>query len=47
MTVTRISPQPCGRELRTFECTKCGYVEQYSVAYGTAAPWVRVGPARN
>ncbi|MBB5049773.1 hypothetical protein HNR60_004557 [Rhodopseudomonas rhenobacensis] len=44
--MTRISPQPSGRELRTFECKKCGYVEQYSVAYGSSAPWVLVGPQR-
>ncbi|HEY0329991.1 MAG TPA: hypothetical protein VGC77_12925 [Rhodopseudomonas sp.] len=42
MCVTRIEPMACGRDLRTFECSKCGHVVQYSVGYGTATPWVLV-----
>ncbi len=42
MSVTRIAPLACGRDLRTFECGKCGNTEQYRVEYGTSQPWIRV-----
>ncbi|WP_157043273.1 hypothetical protein [Rhodopseudomonas palustris] len=47
MCVTRIAPMACGRDLRSFECSKCGYVAQYTVKYGSALPWVLVGRQRH
>jgi len=36
-----------GFDLRTFECSKCNNADQYTVEYGTAAPWLlRVRAAR-
>jgi hypothetical protein len=37
-----IEPAKPGFDLRTFKCSKCDNVDQYVVAYGTAAPWVTV-----
>jgi hypothetical protein len=32
MSLAHISPGPTGFELRTFDCSKCGYVEKVAIA---------------
>jgi hypothetical protein len=32
MSLARISPGPTGFELRTFECSRCDYVEKIAIA---------------
>ena len=47
MILERIERAKPGFDLRTFECSKCNNADQYTVEYGTAAPWLlRVRAAR-
>jgi hypothetical protein len=47
MILARIERAKPGFDLRTFECSKCNNADQYTVEYGTAAPWLlRVRAAR-
>jgi len=37
--LARIEPARPDFDLRTFECSKCNNVDQYTIEYGTGAPW--------